>query len=109
MNAVNRKYQSCFDLPSSIRRRMMASQPRKPARKSSIAVLLPRLFFKTSPSSFPAVGFFVGIFSFPLFPDGSKTVVLCQGYFSVLVVNALPSWSSRSSKSALSTVQMACQ
>ena len=50
--------------------------------KSSIDVLSPRLFFKTSPSSFPAVGFFVGIFPFPLFPDGSKTVVLCQGYFS---------------------------
>ncbi|HUG70308.1 MAG TPA: hypothetical protein VMM76_21335 [Pirellulaceae bacterium] len=66
-------------------------------------------FLQDRPIVVPAVGFFVGISPFPLFHDGSKTVVLCQEYFSALVVNALPSWFSRGSNSALSTVQMACQ
>ncbi len=48
-------------------------------------------FFRKCPSSFPAVDFFVGILPFPLFPDSSKTAVLCQGYFSALLVSALPS------------------
>src|SRR5208337_5002166 len=61
MIAVNRKDQSCLDLPPSIRLRMMASQPPKPARKSSIAVLLPGIVSK---------GRFVGEPRFTLLESG---------------------------------------
>src|SRR5688572_16767593 len=56
-----------------------------------------------SPSSSPAVGFFVEYLLFPLFVAVHE--VLCQERFPVLVVSALPPWSSRSSKIAPPAVQ----
>lgn len=45
-----RNLHSSFGLPSSMRRRNPASQPRTPAIKSSIGVLSPRLFLEMSTS-----------------------------------------------------------
>jgi hypothetical protein len=54
-----------------------------PSRKSSIAVLSPRIDFYISPSSNSAVGFFLGITAFDVLVEGSNRgvggrVILCR-------------------------------
>jgi hypothetical protein len=46
MAKTRRNYKSCFDIQSSNRHATRSPQPRTPARKSSIAVLSPRLLPK---------------------------------------------------------------
>src|SRR5271157_3886235 len=70
-----------------------ASSRRTPARKSSIAVLSPRLCFGKSVSSFRAEAFFPQESS-DLWPlkKSSNDFVLRYGWFSAAVVKAFPLW-----------------